>query len=76
MVSIKEIEQNEYNLNIPRYIDNFEEEEVPELKDIVSDIIAINSEIKVTENKLTEMMQNITGGSYQSDISEVIKLWS
>lgn len=76
MVSIKEIEQNEYNLNIPRYIDNFEEEEVPELKDIVSGIIAINNEIKVTENKLSEMMQNITGGSYQSDISEVIKLWS
>ncbi len=32
MVSIEEIEQNEYNLNIPRYIDNQEEEDIQDIE--------------------------------------------
>jgi len=32
MVSIQEIEQNEYNLNIPRYIDNQEEEDLQDIE--------------------------------------------
>ena len=32
MVSIEEIEQNEYNLNIPRYIDNQEEEDLQDIE--------------------------------------------
>jgi len=31
MVSVKEIENNEYNLNIPRYIDNQEEEDIQDI---------------------------------------------
>ena len=31
MVSVEEIESNEYNLNIPRYIDNQEEEDIQDL---------------------------------------------
>lgn len=31
MVSVEEIESNEYNLNIPRYIDNQEEEDIQDI---------------------------------------------
>ena len=31
IISLKEIEENEYNLNITRYIDTFEEEEKDDL---------------------------------------------
>ncbi len=31
MVSLKEIEKNDYNLNIPRYIDNTEEEDIQDI---------------------------------------------
>ena len=45
---MKEIEENDYNLNIPRYVDTFEEEEE-------IDIQAIMAEIKELEAKRTEL---------------------
>ena len=46
--TLKEIEENDYNLNIPRYVDTFEEEEE-------IDIQAIMAEIKELEAKRTEL---------------------
>ena len=34
LASIEEIRENEYNLNIPRYVDTFEEEEVLDIDEI------------------------------------------
>ena len=52
-----EIADNDYNLNIPRYVDTFEEEE-----DV--DIVAVQQEIKTLEGELsqvrTEMAQLLT----------------
>ena len=45
-VSMKEIEENDYNLNIPRYVDTFEEEEEINLDDIVSKIEKLVEEEK------------------------------
>lgn len=47
-VSMKEIEENDYNLNIPRYVDTFEEEEEINLDEVVEKI-----------NKITEEMQEV-----------------
>ena len=46
--TLKEIEENDYNLNIPRYVDTFEEEEE-------IDIQAVMAEIKELEVKRTEL---------------------
>lgn len=46
--TLKEIEENDYNLNIPRYVDTFEEEEE-------IDIMAVMAEIKELESKRTEL---------------------
>lgn len=46
--TLKEIEENDYNLNIPRYVDTFEEEEE-------IDIEAVMAEIKELEAKRTEL---------------------
>ena len=46
--SLSEIEENDYNLNIPRYVDTFEEEEE-------IDIYAVMREIKALESKRTEL---------------------
>lgn len=75
IVKYEEIQKNDYNLNIPRYIDTFEREQIPEIKDIVQDILTIDRDIKNTEKRLAESMKEIVGGNYQSDIKEVIKLW-
>lgn len=76
VVSLDEIETNGYNLNIPRYIDTSEPEVLPDLKELVSDILQTDQEIRKTEQELAGMMRELTGGSYQNDIAEVIKLWS
>ena len=46
--SLTEIEENDYNLNIPRYVDTFEEEEE-------IDIHAVMAEIKELESKRAEL---------------------
>lgn len=51
-VSLEEIAQNDYNLNIPRYVDTFEEE-------AEIDIYAVMREIKALETKRTELDQQI-----------------
>ena len=46
--NLKEIAENDYNLNIPRYVDTFEEE--PEI-----DIVAVQKEIDTLESELVEV---------------------
>lgn len=48
LATLKEIEENDYNLNIPRYVDTFEEEEAIDIK-------AVMAEIKELEAKRTEL---------------------
>lgn len=50
VVSLKEIEDNDYNLNIPRYVDTFEEEEIIDLDEVVTKLKAIDKNLK-TINK-------------------------
>ena len=45
-VSMKEIEENDYNLNIPRYVDTFEEEEEINLDEVVENITNLDKDMK------------------------------
>lgn len=52
VAKLVEIEENDYNLNIPRYVDTFEEEEpvdlkavVSELKELEADMVDVDKEI-------------------------------
>ena len=46
--SLEEIKENDYNLNIPRYVDTFEEEEVIDLNRVSADLKALEDEMKAT----------------------------
>ncbi|MEG7407972.1 N-6 DNA methylase, partial [Serratia marcescens] len=48
LASLQEIRDNDYNLNIPRYVDTFEEEEV-------IDLIAVRVERKQLQSQLAEL---------------------
>ena len=48
VASVKEIAENDYNLNIPRYVDTFEEEEE-------IDVAAVEKEIEQLEAELAEV---------------------
>ena len=52
VATLDEIAENDYNLNIPRYVDTFEEE--PEV-----DIAAVQQEINKLENELKDVQQEM-----------------
>jgi type I restriction enzyme M protein len=49
---ITEIEENDYNLNIPRYVDTFEEEEPIDLKAVSDELKSIEKEMKETDETI------------------------
>ena len=52
VATFEEIEENEFNLNIPRYVDTFEEE--PEI-----DITAVQKEIEELEKELAKVQKKM-----------------
>lgn len=48
--NLAEIEENDYNLNIPRYVDTFEEEEPVDLDEIVIEIRELNKKSAEVDN--------------------------
>lgn len=50
--SLDEIQENDYNLNIPRYVDTFEEEEPINLKEVTTAIKKIDTEMKAIDKKI------------------------
>jgi type I restriction enzyme M protein len=46
---LSEVKENDYNLNIPRYVDTFEEEDPVDLNEVVKQIKAINLEMANTD---------------------------
>lgn len=59
VTTLSEIQDNDYNLNIPRYVDTFEEEPVEPLADIVEQIKATDAEIAKAENELGGMLDEL-----------------
>jgi len=67
LASYEEIIENDYNLNIPRYVDTFEEEEVEPLTDIVSKINTTNEAIQNQTASLLEMLGQLHGTTPEAD---------
>ena len=62
VINKDEIIKNDYNLNIPRYIDKFIEEYVPPLKDILEDMKKLDDEIKENTISFARMVRQLTSG--------------
>lgn len=71
LASYDDIEKNDFNLNIPRYVDTSEEEEQIDLKALSSDIKNTNKEIKDANASLLGMMGELTFSS--DDIKAAMK---
>lgn len=57
VVSIEEIEQNEYNLNISRYIDAIEEEEEIDLEEVIASIQQNEESMAESKEKVDEHLR-------------------
>lgn len=59
VASLKEIADNDYNLNIPRYVDTFEEEEPIDLDQVQKDLNQIDDEIVQVEQEINSYLKEL-----------------
>ena len=59
LVAFAEIEENEFNLNIPRYVDTFEEEEEIDIAAVQAEIEQIEAELAATQAKMKEYLKEL-----------------
>jgi type I restriction enzyme M protein len=57
--SMAEIKENEYNLNIPRYVDTFEEEESIDIEEVAKDLKRLNDDEKGLQDKIAEFCEEL-----------------
>ncbi|MEN6554479.1 MAG: type I restriction-modification system subunit M [Methanobacterium sp.] len=57
--NLAEIEENDYNLNIPRYVDTFEEDEPVDLEAVVKELASIEEEIKAVDQEIEKYCEEL-----------------
>ena len=76
VASFEEIEENGFNLNIPRYVDTSEEEEEIDLKQLTAEIKETNKAIKEANESFLNMMNDLTFNTPETKeaVSEFIQI--
>lgn len=59
VASLQEVEENEYNLNIPRYVDTFEKEEEIDIKAVQQDLKEIDKQIAEVDKELNIYLKEL-----------------
>ncbi len=59
VASLQEVEDNEYNLNIPRYVDTFEEEEEIDIKQVQQELKEIDKQIEEVDKELNVYLKEL-----------------
>lgn len=60
LASFEDIKKNDFNLNIPRYVDNFEKEEEIDLKELLTEMRQTDDEIKKAQNEVLSCLKDLT----------------
>ena len=76
LASFEDIQKNDFNLNIPRYVDNFEEEEVADLSELVLEMNKIDEDIAETQKDIVELMSQLSFNDKKdkSSIEQFLKI--
>jgi len=74
-ISMSTILDNDYNLNIPRYIDSFEPEEIPDAVQLAKELNEINRESRTLGLEIAEMLKQLvcTDPDSQKEHDEFVK---
>ena len=59
LASLKEIAENDYNLNIPRYVDTFEEEEPINIDEISKELKSLDIEMKDNDSEIAKFCDEL-----------------
>ena len=60
LASFEEIEKNDFNLNIPRYVDNFEKEEEVDLSALLTEMQKTDEELEQVRGELLSLLKELT----------------
>ncbi|PKM53577.1 MAG: type I restriction-modification system subunit M, partial [Firmicutes bacterium HGW-Firmicutes-5] len=66
LANLDEIKENDYNLNIPRYVDTFEKEEVIPLSQVATELAEVKTEIANTYDNLFGLLNELEGTTAES----------
>lgn len=77
VAEMSEIEENQFNLNIPRYVDTFEEEPPVDVDKLVKDMTETDAEIKQLESEFSSMLQDLTSqdADAQQQLNQIKELF-
>jgi len=73
VASFEEIKENDFNLNIPRYVDTFEEEESIDLVKVSEELAQVEAEMAATQAELLNMINDLAITDESKDIIEATK---
>ena len=59
LAPLSEVKENDYNLNIPRYVDTFEEEEPIDLDAVSAELKAIDADMAETDNTIANFCDGL-----------------
>ncbi|ANK62983.1 type I restriction-modification system subunit M [Loigolactobacillus backii] len=66
VATIDEITENEFNLNIPRYVDTFEEEKPINLAKVADDLVSVDKEIADLQKQVMTQVNDLVGTDEES----------
>ena len=59
VASFDEIKENDFNLNIPRYVDTFEEEELVDIEEVKRNIANIEAELEQVQTQMKKYIEEL-----------------
>lgn len=59
VATFEEIQENEFNLNIPRYVDTFEEEAEVDIKAVQKEIVKLEAELKKVQTEMDKYLKEL-----------------
>ena len=71
LATFDEIKENDFNLNIPRYVDTFEEEVEIDIVAVQAEITSLESELADVRGKMAALLKDIVPNEAQSNTTEV-----
>lgn len=60
VATFEEIKENEFNLNIPRYVDTFEEEPEVDIEEVQLEIDKLENELKIVQKEINNHLTQLT----------------
>ena len=76
LASYADIEKNDFNLNIPRYVDSSEEEEEIKLDELLAEMKETSAEIDKAQNEMISLLNQlcVDDADVKSSLEEFIKM--